>query len=259
MASQIILPGDSIEKDKVTGQLILGPEIYKNPKTHEVIPSSAGYLNVKSNSQRNSTLVFIESNSKRYIPKLNDYVIGIVSGVYGESYRVLLQDFSSDVFLSMMAFPNASKKNRPNLKIGQAVYARVSQAIPDIDAELDLTDPITGKEGGFGVLDDSGYIFNVDLNYARELLFNPESSILQKLSNKCKFEIAIGINGKVWIKCEEGFMPSSRSKDDIEEDDSTSIRNLKLTLAAYKYLSSCQGSSPTRFDSILKDAFKNIN
>ena len=50
----------------------------------------------------------------------------------------------------LLGFPNASKKNRPNLKNGQAVYARVSQDIPEIETELECIDPTSGKEGGFG-------------------------------------------------------------------------------------------------------------
>lgn len=259
MVSNIVIPGDGILNDTNTTKTTIGPGIYKNPQTQEIIPASAGILNVKTNKQNTNTVIFTDSNSKRYIPQTNDFVIGIIVGVFGESYKVQLQDFSTSVQLSMMAFPNASKKNRPNLKIGQAVYARVSQAIPEIDTELECIDPITGKEGGFGLLDESGYIFNINLNFARELLFNQSSVFLEKLSTKCKFEIAIGINGKVWLKCGDGIKKQTNdAEDDDKEKSTSSTRDLRATLAACRLLTKCQHINPSQIDIELKEAFKHF-
>lgn len=259
MVSNLVIPGDSIIiKDTKTTKTTIGPGIYKNPQTQVIIPASAGILNVKTNKQNTNTVIFTDSNSKRYIPQTNDFVIGIIVGVFGESYKVQLQDFSTSVQLSMMAFPNASKKNRPNLKIGQAVYARVSQAIPEIDTELECIDPLTGKEGGFGLLDESGYIFNINLNFARELLFNQNSIFLEKLSTKCKFEIAIGINGKVWLKCGDGIRQTNDTEDDENEKRSGSAKDLRATLAACRFLTRCQHISPNKVDIELKEAFKHF-
>ncbi len=46
-------------------------------------------------------------------------------------------------------------------------------------------------------------MFDVKLAFARHLLFTPNAEILTKLVTKCKFEVAIGVNGKVWIKTDE--------------------------------------------------------
>lgn len=257
MAQNLVIPGDSLPNDSNTSKTTIGPGIYKNPQTQEIIPASAGILNIKNNRQNTNRVIFTESNSKRYIPQTNDFVIGIIVGVFGESYKVQLQDFSTSVQLSMMAFPNASKKNRPNLKIGQAVYARVSQAIPEIDTELECIDPVTGKEGGFGLLDESGYIFNINLNFARELLFNPNSIFLEKLSTKCKFEIAIGINGKVWLKCGDGIKLTPNNEDEDTEKVSSS-GDLRATLAACNFLTKCQKIELSQVDKQLKESFKNF-
>lgn len=265
MSSQVVLPGDSLPIDPKSDAVItIGPGIYKSPKTQEIIPASSGILNVKDTKQNSKRLLFIDSNSKRYIPQANDFVIGVITGVFGESYRVQLQNFSTPVALSMMAFPNASRKNRPNLKVGQAVYARVSQAIPEIEVELECIDATTGKEGGFGLLDESGYIFEVNLNFARELLFNENSVILEKLATKCKFEIAVGINGKVWLKCGDGIpikKETSTNKNDDEDEnmdasnDASYINDLRSTLAACRYIERCQYLSSDKFDLELKNSF----
>lgn len=263
--SRIILPGDSLRAELDSTLLaIIGPGIYKYPKTQQIIPLQAGLLKVNQGKPLASTLLYVDSDSKRYIPQVNDFVIGIVTGVYGEFFKVSLQEFSPQVQLSMMAFPNASKKNRPNLKVGQAVYARVSEAVAEIDTEIECIDPETGKEGGFGVLDESGFVFAVHMNFARELLFNKSCVFLEKLAARCAFEIAIGINGKVWIKVGSGLTVKYEEKPDDEDDvdmdaealRTVSVRDMKLTLAAARYLMACQNVAVEDADDELKKAFK---
>ncbi|ODV77622.1 uncharacterized protein CANTADRAFT_8065 [Suhomyces tanzawaensis NRRL Y-17324] len=267
MSQRIIIPGDSLSIETEGIKTSIGPGIYKNPKSQKVIPSSAGILNVKVNKKNTNQVVYTDSNSKRYIPQANDFVIGIVVGVIGEQYKIQLQEYSTNVLLSMMAFPNATKKNRPNLKNGQAVYARVSQAIPEIDIEIECIDPVTGKDGGFGLLDESGYIFDVNLNFARELLFNPSNIFLETLASRCQFEIAIGINGKIWIKCGDGLkIDKDETKDEKEDDDEDTprkvdtsnsyLKDLKATLAAARFLTRCQFIRPEELDNELTEAFR---
>lgn len=251
--SNIIVPGDAVPTDIENATINIGPGIYKDPLTQHTIPSSAGILNIKTNKQKNKQLVYVDYNSKRYIPQTNDFVIGLITGTYGEYYKVSLQNFSTPVLLSMMAFPNATKKNRPNLKAGQAVYARVSQAIPDIETELECIDPTTGKEGGFGLLDESGFLFDINLNFARELLFNTNSIVLEKLASRCAFEISIGINGRVWIKCGEGLILDQESSE-----ENNSRKDVRTTLAAANYIVSCQHATINEIDAKLKEAFKGL-
>lgn len=247
-----IYPGETLPLQKDVN-ITLGPGAYKNPITQEIIPVSAGLLHCKTNKKQTNQLVYVETKSKRYIPKLNDFVVGVVNGTLGESYKVSLQEGSNNVLLSFMGFPNATKKNRPNLKNGQAVYARVSQDVLEIDIEIECIDPTTGKEGGFGVLDESGFIFEVLLNFANELLFNSSSIYFEKLSEKCKFEIAIGLNGKIWIKCGEGM-----KYDDNNELLPSSLNDMKYTVAAANYLKNCQFISKSQIDQSLKDSFKHL-
>lgn len=259
----VIIPGDSLVTHLGSEtQVTIGPGIYKYPKTQQIIPLQAGLLRV---IEKSGKLIYVDSNLKRYIPQVNDYVIGIVTGVYGEFFKVSLQEFSPQVQLSMMAFPNALKKNRPNLKVGQAVYARVSESVAEIDTEIECIDPETGKEGGFGVLDESGFVFDVHQNFARELLFNKSNRFLEKLAARVAFEIAIGINGKIWIKCGSGLTVTVEERaenddEDTEMDDAelrtVTIRDMKMTLAAARYLTACQRATIEDADEELKRAFK---
>lgn len=260
-----VIPGDTLPINEQT-KTSIGPGIYKNPKNQDIIPATAGELINKLKKKQTNQLLYVESKSKRYIPKLNDFVVGIVTGTIGEAYKVSLQDFSNPVLLSMMAFPNASRKNRPNLKIGQVVYARVCQDISEIDIEIECIDPTTGKEGGFGLLDESGYVFLVNLNFANELLFNGNSPVLQQLASKCKFEIAVGLNGKIWLKCGEGLVTNEPSSNNESEADGSggndisesSINNLKTTWAACKFITNCQSIAASEIDNELKRCFKGL-
>ena len=48
----------------------------------------------------------------------------------------------------------------------------------------------------------SGYVFEISMSYARKLM-QPKNKVLRALGSKIKYEIAIGLNGKVWLKCDK--------------------------------------------------------
>lgn len=231
MSHSLIIPGDKLPVDYANSSVIIGPGIQMTPSTKELIPTTAGILQV---GEANKT-IHTEHNSRRYIPQTNDLVIGVVTGTFGDVFRVSLSDFTANVSLSAFAFPNATKKNRPNLKIGNLVYARVSAADPIVDVEIECIDPTTGKDGGFGLLDD-GYVFPVNLAYARGLLYNVDHPVLDLLVKRCKFELAIGVNGKVWIKTDE----------------------LKYTLACAKAIEGCQFVKGEEFKDVVNKSFKDL-
>lgn len=260
--SLTIIPGDSLLSLTQVESIVIGPGIYKSPRTQQIIPLQSGLLKeMVVNKKTNEHLLYIDSKSKRYIPQTNDFVVGIVVGTYSDEFKVSLQEFSPPVQLSMMAFPNATKKNRPNLKVGQAVYARVSEAVPEVTTEIECIDPETGKDGGFGPLDESGYIFCVNQNFARELLFNKSCVFLEKLAAKVAFEIAIGINGRIWIKSGAGLnLESAKEVNENyalnKEEAAFNVKDMKMMLAAANYLQSCQSIPASGADAALKEAFK---
>ncbi|WLF77646.1 exosome non-catalytic core subunit rrp40 [Lodderomyces elongisporus] len=261
----------------------IGPGIYKMPRSQHLIPSTSGILHHQYQSNKNNAeLVYIESDTKRYIPRNNDFVVGTVVGSVGDFYKVQLQQFSSPVLLPFMAFPSATKKNRPNLNIGQCVYARVINDDNDstFETELSCTDAMNSREsGGFGVLGESGFVFDLKLAFARELLYNAKSNVLSTLATRVQFEIAVGINGRVWIKCGEGVIEEKkrnkneetdgdvkmRSADGGDDDNdsveglrSRNLKNLRNTLAAVEFLKKCEKVEPEQVSNELKKAFKGI-
>lgn len=187
-----ILPGTVVKNE--SDETVFGPgiqvEIGQSPYY-----TKAGILIEKS--KRGNEVIYVETNSKRYVPANKDLVIGTITGKAGEYYRVLLQDKSVPVRLNQLAFENASKKNKPNLANGAAVYGRIILADPDLEAEMECVDGTTGKGEGFGELRD-GYIFTVGLGFARSLLSNA-TPVLSLIGDRFTYDVAIGMNGKVWI------------------------------------------------------------
>jgi exosome complex component RRP40 len=55
-----------------------------------------------------------------------------------------------------------------------------------------------GKKDGLGVLSNTGYVLTVPINIIRRILA-PDSKLLECLGKKFKYEIAVGMNGRIWI------------------------------------------------------------
>ena len=194
--STILLPGDYT--DSSNPAVKTGPGFYKTPLT-DPVPVKAG-LEVYKELQ-SGTFRFIDTNTKRYIPAVRDNVLGVVQSKHAEGFRVLLQEASAPIQLGQFAFANASKKNRVNLPAGAVVYGRIVAADPNIEPEMECVDSNTGQAGGYGEL-KGGNVFNVSLAYARYLLF-AGGPVLEAIGETVAFEIAIGMNGKVWVNADD--------------------------------------------------------
>lgn len=145
-------------------------------------------------------LYFVEGSQKRYIPQVDDAIIAVVTKRHGEVYEVDIGGpFRAS--LSGVAFEGAQRRNRPNLKVGALVYGRVISADRDMEPEIECMDA-HGKSSGFGPL-TGGYMFSCTTGLARVLLSNPPCPILSALGTALSYEIAVGINGRVWSKAED--------------------------------------------------------
>lgn len=128
---------------------------------------------------------------------MHDSVIGIVTGRLGEAYKI---DLGSAHFatLGFLAFENATKRNKPNLKNGTLVYAHVNLAERDMEPEIVCMSPTTNKSDGYGEL-SGGYMQKISLHLSRKLLEGTNAG-LQELGKRFPFEMAVGYNGRVWVK-----------------------------------------------------------
>jgi len=179
--------------------------------TKQITATLAGRLHHRSSTNT----YYIIANTKRYIPQLNDRILCIIEERIGDFYRVTVPHSSTgSALLNTIAFEGATKRNRPNLKHGDLVYARINtchtrEMEPEITCMVMPGEQSGGAskkdwmtdEGTYGQL-KGGSCVTVSIGLAIELL-NPHSVVLEALgSAKIPFEICIGVNGLVWVNSE---------------------------------------------------------
>eukprot|EP00761_Pharyngomonas_kirbyi_P004929 gb/GECH01004934.1/.p1 GENE.gb/GECH01004934.1/~~gb/GECH01004934.1/.p1 ORF type:complete len:250 (+),score=50.58 gb/GECH01004934.1/:1-750(+) len=209
LLGKMVFPGDIVgavikEKDKTES------ESEKNPVKigHGLIQNQNDIIAMKAGKFKemikDSNRFIVENNQKRYVPSLEDMVIGRIVERHAEDYKVDIGGASLAV-LPALAFDGATKRNKPNLKVGNLVYCRVVVANKDMDPELSCCSPVKARswvtgESIFGELKE-GYIFECSLGLCRQLL-EGNCTVLRELG-KIPFEIAVGMNGKVWINAKK--------------------------------------------------------
>eukprot|EP01133_Synstelium_polycarpum_P017532 gene17532-20922_t len=175
---QFIVPGQSIGSI-VDLKVRIGPGLLQVKDT--VVASKAGVLRYSKFHK----FFWIENEQKRYVPQGEDMVVGIIVEKHAESFKVDI-GCSSHAILSAYSFEGATKNNKPLLSVGNIVYCRVLVANKDMEPEI-VCLSAKNKAEGFGQL-VGGYI-----------LLNEDCEILKILGKHVAYEIAVGVNGRVWV------------------------------------------------------------
>ncbi|KAF9488398.1 hypothetical protein BDN71DRAFT_1477935 [Pleurotus eryngii] len=200
----IILPGEHVPAHHVN--LKLGPGLLQlsNPdKRRGIADEGLGIISTKAGTLHHSTNEskwWIENNSRRYVPAQQESVIGVITLRSGEGFRVDIGS-AHTASLDGLAFEGATKRNKPNPKIGCLVYARVSLAHKDMEPELECFDAQTRKAEGFGELKE-GFLVRCSLKMSR-LLLDPKHFLLPLLGHRFPLEAAVGMNGRIWVNTKE--------------------------------------------------------
>lgn len=192
VVGDVVLPGDQCEAIATIAEkskVILGPGLRK--EVDGVFITKAGLLR-----RRAPNTFWVDSYQKRYIPSRGENIIGLVTHKLGDIFRVDIGS-SCPATLSYLSFENATKKNRPKVEIGDVVYAKMLVASKDMEPELVCVDS-HGKKNRLGVLED-GFVFKCSLNLIRKVL-SPQCMLIDSIKNEWPFELAAGMNGKIWIK-----------------------------------------------------------
>lgn len=127
---------------------------------------------------------FVCSKSKRYFPQKDDIVIGKIVHKNADFYRI---DLGCGItgFLPGLSFYLATKRNKPDLKIGEYVMARVVR-IKDV--------PLLECKNGMGKVD--GYVFDIGGYNVKKMMCE---NLVDKIGEKFNFKMGMGVNGIVWI------------------------------------------------------------
>jgi exosome complex component RRP40 len=67
----------------------------------------------------------------------------------------------------------------------------------DMEPEISCVNSASGKSEGYGPL-EGGYMFKCSTGLARQCMA-PECPVLNELGAAIPFEIAVGINGRIWV------------------------------------------------------------
>ncbi|CAG9103199.1 unnamed protein product [Plutella xylostella] len=188
----VVLPGDYCDEIVSVGEksrVLLGPGLRK--EFEKVYMTKAGILRKK-----NPNTYWVDSHQKRYVPARGENVIGIVTQKAGDVFRVDVGG-SCSASLSYLSFEGATKKNRPEVQVGDVVYAKMLVASKDMEPELVCVDS-HGKKGRLGVLNE-GFVFKCSLNLVRKIL-SASCPLIESIKNEWPFELAAGMNGRIWVK-----------------------------------------------------------
>lgn len=194
---QPVFPGDELCEVSALSSVLLGSGVTRDGALLRA--SQAGILCWEAAQSR----MWVEGEARRYVPALGDHVIAIVSDKHADEYRLHI-GAASPASLPTLAFDGASKRNRPHLEVGTLVYARIVIAHKDMEPEASCAAPpgvgakdwVT-KESVFGEL-SGGHVFDCPPALCRRLM-GTEVPVLDALANVAPFELAVGVNGRVWI------------------------------------------------------------
>lgn len=191
-AGCIVLPGDTVGHVG-TAELRVGPGLMQSTG-ERVVATRSGELCYKA---RHAYWWVEHAGGRRYVPALEDLVVGTVVGQTAEMYTVDIGAAGLATLRCVEGFEGATKRNRPHLATGALVYARVVAAARDLDAELECMS-VRKRADGFGEL-TGGHVVRCSLGLARSLL-DPRCAVLACLGELLPYEVAVGMNGRVWVK-----------------------------------------------------------
>ncbi|KAJ7961158.1 Exosome complex exonuclease RRP40 [Quillaja saponaria] len=195
---RIVVPGDVVlDLSTMTNQTIkLGGGLRQDGDAISVM--KAGKLRFSKPNK-----YWVEGSQKRYVPHAEDSVLGIVVDTKPDNFLVDIKGPALAV-LPVLAFEGGTRRNIPKFEAGTLLYVRVVKANPGMNPELSCTDA-SGKAAEYGPLKD-GYMFECSTGLSRMLLSSPTCPVLDALGKKLSFEIAVGLNGRVWVN---GASPST--------------------------------------------------
>ncbi|KAJ0069086.1 hypothetical protein NL108_017649, partial [Boleophthalmus pectinirostris] len=160
---QVLLPGDefvceaedtlSLSATARKDTAVCGPGLRRSGD--RVLVCVSGHLRHKA-----PNVFWIQSQSKR-----GECVIGIVTAKSGDVFKVDV-GASELASLSYLSFEGATKRNRPNVQVGDLVYAQFLVANKDMEPELVCIDG-AGRANGLGVFGSGGLMVKVSLGLVR--------------------------------------------------------------------------------------------
>lgn len=116
--SVVVLPGEAIDS-KIGGDGVVKVGQGLRVDKESAVVAVPGILQC-----RKPAAFWVDTIRKKYYPRVGDQVVGIVEEKGGDFYMVNIF-CGMNCILNRLAFDGATKRNRPELKRGEVIYARV--------------------------------------------------------------------------------------------------------------------------------------
>jgi exosome complex component RRP40 len=194
---EFVLPGDTIALSSLpspldsTYAITLGPGLHYDKDTGAFTSHACGHI------REPSSLNYYVDGHRPTASTLStgDLVLGIV---VRRQLETLLVDigYNELASLSLYDFEGSTKRTKPNVDRGDVIYGRLQidgECQPQITCIND-----DGKADGMGILNENGYLFDIPIDTANDLI--DQDNLLKELGNEIPYEIAIGANGRIWVK-----------------------------------------------------------
>ncbi|KAF6201826.1 hypothetical protein GE061_004221 [Apolygus lucorum] len=194
---EIVLPGQIVDAVGVKeankkNQVIVGPGLRKIGD--RIVASKCGVLR-----EMNGKIFWVDALGKRYLPARGEGVVGIVTKKMGDYFKVDVRAADA-ALLHFLAFEGATKKNRPEVNVGDVVYGKMVVESTDMEPELVCIND-EGRKTNMGVL-SGGFVFRASLHLVRKIL-QRDCPLLPSLGSAFNYESAIGMNGVIWVKSQD--------------------------------------------------------
>lgn len=207
----LVFPGDDVTSAisalSSSGEVALGSGLLAHAST--VRATRLGALKLSAGTGRAPARAWVASpqGAARYEARVGDDVVGVVDERGVEGYRLQLYGHLP-ARLPSDAFEGATKRSKPNLQVGAVVFARVARVTPGTEPELTCEEApsktskkswLTGQATYGELSHHTGAIVRCAPGFARALL-DPGCVVLRALATHMSFEIAVGVNGAVWVR-----------------------------------------------------------
>lgn len=195
----LLFPGENYEFD----EKLLHYNVFGYSKEN-LVAKKCAILAIDKNTKKpieDASEEAVRSLGKYYTPKVDDFVIGTITQKNPEFYKIDIGTYTHAI-LNTKDFEGASKKTKPNLNLGDLVFARILK-INKFDApvlscisQYDVKNWASG-ESFFGQL-KNGNVFEFPMQHAWTFI-NSDNYVLNRLNDMLNFEIVVGHNGRMWI------------------------------------------------------------
>uniref|UniRef100_A0AC35G232 K Homology domain-containing protein n=1 Tax=Panagrolaimus sp. PS1159 TaxID=55785 RepID=A0AC35G232_9BILA len=189
---EFVLPGEKL----IPKNTIKPNELYKLCSRGIVMNNEEPHASLAGFFHEKNEKLWINTYAQKYFPQTGDKVVGVVVQKVGDFWKVDIGGIEK-AEIDFTSFENATKRNRPDVRIGDLLYGNIKVINKYIPPIMSCVNEL-GKAKGQGMLPRSGTIISLSCSYTRRLL-QSSCKILHLIGKSFVIETTIGVNGRIWL------------------------------------------------------------